>query len=134
MIRKLAMVLAAGAVLWLVKVAQIAANGGENTTEGLVGATFLLGLACLFFGSTSVGLLLTEGRGVAVKVLAALASIVAFWVSFSLIDTAMQALVGDAGPQWVHDEMGIVATAVVWLAISLWVVARTGALLEPEPA
>jgi len=44
---------------------------------------------------------------------------VLFLVSFTLLDGLSQALVGRAGPTWLEDELGILATGGVWFAIGL---------------
>lgn len=130
----LATLLAIGGVAWLVKVGLIAANGGANTNEGIVAVFFFLGLFGLLVGSSSLGLWLARARTVLVRVLAVIAAIATFWISFSFIDGAMQSLVSSAGPQWVHDEMGIVVTAIIWLAIGMWVRARARGAVVPVAA
>lgn len=130
----LATLLAIGGVAWLVKVALIAANGGENTTEGIVAVFFFIGAFGLLVGSSSLGLWLARTRPVIVRVLAAILAITFFWLTFGLIDEAMQSIVGSAGPQWVQDEMGIVVTAIIWLAIGLWVRARARRAVVPVAA
>lgn len=44
---------------------------------------------------------------------------VAFFASFAVLESVAKAVVGDAGPSWLHDEAGILATAVAWLVVGL---------------
>ena len=132
--RILNVLLLVGAVAWLVKVSLIAANGGTNTNEGIVAVCFGIGALGLLVGSTSLGLWLTRTRSVLVRVVAAIASIAIFWLTFGFIDEGMQAVVGSSGPDWVQDEMGIVVTAVIWLAIGLWIRARARGAAVPVAA
>ena len=94
----------------------------------------MIGALSLLAGSTSLGLWLTRTRGTAVRILAAVASIVVFWVTFGFIDEGMQSLLGTTDPAWIHDEAGIVVTAVIWLAIGLRVRARARGVAAPGAA
>ena len=50
------------------------------------------------------------------------ATIVPFLVflSYAVLDSLAGGVVGEAGPGWLEDEAGILATGVFWLGAGLW--------------
>lgn len=127
----LSRLLVLGALAWLVKVSLIAANGGTNTNEGAVAVFFAIGALGLLLGSSSLGLWLARRRPLVIAIVAGVASIAVFWLTFGLIDEALQSIVGDAGPVWFDEEAGIVVTALIWLAIGIALVRRTRSVDAP---
>ena len=69
----LASVLIAGGVSWLLKLTVIAvmvATGSGDIESGLVAFFYLVGLALLLIGSTALGVRLTMGRAVPLRIAA----------------------------------------------------------------
>jgi len=114
-----AFLVTAGGVAWLAKLAVIAGTDGRVTDTGAAAAFFVLGAILLAAGGGCVALrLLRPRRRLAAGVALALGPVL-FFVSFTLLDGLAQAVVGSAGPAWLEDEVGILATGAVWLAIGL---------------
>lgn len=111
---------AAGGAAWLAKIGVIAGTDGEVTDTGAAAAFFLSGVALMVVGSSWIGTRLAAGRPAGVVVLLALLSPVAFFVSFAVLESVAKAVVGDAGPAWLKDEVGIAATGAFWLLAGIW--------------
>ena len=110
-------VAAAGGAAWLAKFGVIAATDGAVDDEGAAAAFYFLGLALMAAGAATVTLRAARGRLSAVA--AAIAAPFAFFLSFMLLESIAKPIVGDAGPAWLSDEAGILATGAVWLAVGL---------------
>lgn len=102
----------AGGAAWLAKFAVIVATDGATDDEGAAAFFYLLGVALMAVGAASVTLRLARGR--LTTVLAALAAPFAFFASFMLLEAIAKALVGDTGPVWLGDEIGIAVTGAAW--------------------
>jgi hypothetical protein len=49
---------------------------------------------------------------------------VVFFFSFAVLGDVLKAAVGDRGPAYAGDEIGILVAALVWLGVGLWILAR----------
>jgi len=121
--------LVVGGVAWLLKLWVIVATDGQVVATGAAGAFFDLGLYSLLVGSTGLGLRLAMNQEPSMRVVLAVASPIAFVVSFVVflvIGYAILAIgrvvVGDALPRYLLEEGGIFISAVVWLIVGIWLV------------
>jgi hypothetical protein len=113
-------VLIAGGVSWLLKLTVIAvmvATGSRDIESGLVAFFYLMGLALLLIGSTALGLRLTMGRPVPLRIAAVVLSPIVFWFSFMILDS----IVGGQAPNYVQSETAVLLAALVWLALGAMV-------------
>jgi hypothetical protein len=114
----------AGGVAWLAKFAVIVATDGRVATTGAAAWFMRLGLVCLFAGGTGVPLWLARrGRGL-LRAAAVLLSPVLVAGSLVAVGTLATRAVGTRGPAYLHEEIGIAAAALVWLAIGAGLLAR----------
>lgn len=116
-----ATIAAAGGAAWLAKLAVIAASDGatDGTAEILAGILYLLGIVLLAGGASALTLRLARGGGRLAAGAAVLAAPVLFWLSYVAIEGVAKAAVGDAGPAWFDEEVGILMTGAVWLVVGL---------------
>lgn len=121
--------LIAGGVAWLLKLWVIVATDGRVVATGAA-ATFLeLGLGLLLVGTTGVGLRLAINQDTSMRVVLALASPLLFmpaFLTFSVIGYALVAIgrviAGEAVRGYLLEEGGIFVSAVVGIAVGLWLV------------
>ena len=109
--------LAAGGVSLLAKLAVILITDGEVTDTGAASFFLLLGVALLVVGCAALGFWLARRWHPAVRIVAAAAAVGLFFVAFSLLDSLGKTFV-ERGSYW-RDEMGILLTAVLALALAL---------------
>ena len=114
-----AAVVTAGGLAWLAKLGVIAATDGRVTSSGAAAVFFVLGALLLAAGASAPVMRLLRPARRWTTALALASGPLLFGLTFSLLDGAGKGLVGDAGPSWLPDEAGILATAVVWLVIGL---------------
>lgn len=114
----------AGAVAWLLKLAVIVAT---ETTTGNIGTSvfFLGGFFLLLLGAAALGVWLTRNLHVLVQVVAGLIGAVAFFISMNTIDSGAKSVLGGVGPEYVREEWGILAAAIVWLFVGLGSIRRS---------
>jgi hypothetical protein len=113
-----------GGAAWLAKFAVIVATDGRVATTGAAAWFMRLGLVCLFAGGTGGPLWLARrGRGL-VRAAAVLLSPVAVAASLVAVGSLAARAVGTRGPAYLHDEIGIAAAALVWLAVGAGLLAR----------
>jgi hypothetical protein len=105
-----------GSAAWIVKVLLIWSNGGSNTDGGAVGAAFWLGLLALAVGGGAAGYALLRRRGRWLGVAGAVLGVVATWVVVDVVDGVLEAIVPVSG--WFEDELGMVGSAVLALALA----------------
>ena len=120
----------AGGVAWLAKVAVIWANGGSNTSDGLVGALFSAGAVAI---ALAVVLRAWHAPAARRTTHRALAVVVALVVFVAAVDLPI--LVGWRifGRTWFAEEVGVLITAVVGLVLGIrWL--RTGFGTAPRQA
>ena len=109
-----ALLLAAGGAAWLAKLAVIVATGGEVTSTGAAAVFFVLGAVALVAGGAGIGWRLSAGRHAALRVGSTALAAVCVLAAFSVLDSAVPRV----GPEWFEPETGILATALVALAVA----------------
>lgn len=121
-----ALVLAAGGFAWLAKMAVITVTDGavSGAGETTASAFYLLGVALMAVGLAAVAVALTSGRHVALRVVAGVVGLVSFFVIYVVVESIAQAIAGDAGPSWMADEVGILATGAVLMSAGLLIARR----------
>ena len=115
----------AGGAAWLVKLVVLAATDGADSAP--VAALWFTGAIGIVLGSVGLGVWLTARAPVGARIAAGVLSPLVALVSFSILDGVVKPLLEDFGPSWMQEEWGILATALLWLAIGL-------ALRRNEPA
>ncbi|WP_332666579.1 hypothetical protein [Aeromicrobium sp.] len=116
-----AAVLAAGGFCWVVKFVVIAASDGAvsgmpNTATAIL---YISAVALMALGMAGLGVALLSGRHVTLRILGAVAGLVAWVVSYMVIEGIAMAIVGDTDPAWLGEEIGIVATGAVLMTVGL---------------
>jgi hypothetical protein len=114
-------VLTAGAVVvWGVKALVIGLAGGLDKSP-LEGPLFMIGFLLFVSGVIAIGLAVTAGRGVAARVLGAVAAFAVTAAVFLGVDSVVAGLAPENDPHWVWAEVQLwivsVAAAAGWLAI-----------------
>ena len=129
-------VFAVGGALWVLKVAFITLNDAlDRDTDAFPVPVFYLGAVLLMVvGSTAVGIALVRNAPWWAQALAAVAGIVGVFLLYTLLDAVLKAAFGDAGPSWLKDELGIVATGAVCLVVGLLLGRRLAAEAGRSPA
>jgi hypothetical protein len=117
-IRALAGLAAIGGAAWVVKFLVILADQGGDA-GGVTAVLYLLGIALMVVGAAFVAGLAARGRGRLVLVAAIVVSPLLVFLSYAVLDGLAKAAVGDSGPGWLEDEVGILATGVFWLAAGM---------------
>jgi hypothetical protein len=119
-------ILIVGGVAWLLKLWVIVATDGRVVATGAAGAFFDLGFYSLIVGSTGLGVRLTRNQEPTLRGVAAVGSMAAFFLAFSLFSAVGYAalavggaVIGVSLPGYLLEEAGIFISAVVWLAIGL---------------
>ena len=109
-----------GGVAWLAKIAVIVATDGRVMTTGAAAWLMRLGLVGLFVGVTGVGLWLARRGGWVTRAVAVLLSPVALAVALWGVGSLATSAFGMREPAYMRGEIGIVAAAVLGLAIGAW--------------
>ena len=89
---------------------------------------YVLAVLLVLVGSTWVGARLAGDRSRLVLAVLIVLSPLAAFVSYAVVDEFAKAVVGSAGPAWLEDEIGILATGIVWCGASLLALRH-----DPEP-
>ncbi len=128
-----------GGVAWILKLSVIVATDARVVATGAAGAFFDIGFYSLLVGSSGIGVRLMISQEPSMRVVLAVASPVAFFLSFALFSgigyailTVGGALAGVSLPGYLLEEAGIFVSAVVWLAIGLALL--FGSVREPRKA
>lgn len=117
----------------MVKVGLIWANGGENTSSGLVGYMFYVGLAGVFIALAAAGYTLVEKAPVWLRGVVAIATPLLVLMVWQLLDQAIKGVY--ASDTWLRDELSIIVVAVVALVMGVWGFRRAAAHAPaPKPA
>ena len=127
LLQRFSIVLAAGGLAWLAKMAVIAASDGADagTSSAAASVFYLLGVALMPAGLAGVAVALAAGRHLVLRVVAGIAGFLSFFVSYVVLEGIAQSLVGDTGPTWLGDEVGILVTGIVLAATGLLVAQRS---------
>jgi peptidoglycan/LPS O-acetylase OafA/YrhL len=120
----------AGGLAWLAKLTVIVATGGEVIDSGPAALFYVSGLALLLIGGALTGLWYTAGRGLLGRIAGGIIGTIGFLVSFAILDSVGGGVVGERGPEYAAAEIGILLTAILWLAIGLWL--SFGGTHEPD--
>ena len=121
---------AAAGAAWVTKFAVVAVTDGDETVAA--SALYLLAVALVLVGSTWVGAVLAGDRPRPVLAVLILLSPLAAFASYAVVDAVAKAVVGDAGPAWLEDEAGILATGLVWFVASAAVLRARGLSAVPR--
>lgn len=119
--RLAAAVLAAGGLCWVAKFVEIAATDGalSGMPETVAGVLYITAVTLMALGMAGLGVALFSGRHLVLRVAGALGGLGAWVLSYVVIETIAQAIVGDTDPAWVGEEIGIVATGAILMSIGL---------------
>jgi TRAP-type uncharacterized transport system fused permease subunit len=111
-------VFALGGALWVLKVTLITANHllGRDVDASGVPVLYVAAVTLLALGATAVGAALARRRPWWAQLLAAACAIPTLILVYSVVDAVLKGIFGDAGPSWLADELGIVATGALCLA------------------
>ncbi len=123
--------LAAGGLCWVVKFVVIASTDGalSGMPDTITGLLYLTAVTLMALGMAGLGVALLSGRHLVLRIAGALGGLVAWWLSYIVIEAIAQAIVGDTDPVWLGDEIGIVATGVILMTIGLLLARpRTGSV------
>lgn len=99
-----------GGTAWLAKVVVVWANDGANTTEGVAGALFLVGLAAIAGAAVTRAWYLPRSPKILWRVLSAAGALVALLAAVNLPILLAWTVIGRT---WFAEEAGIVLVAVL---------------------
>jgi hypothetical protein len=134
--RTSAALLAAGGLCWVVKFVVIAGTDGALTgaPDTVAGVFYLAGVGLMALGLAGLGFSLFSSRHLVLRVLAAGAGLVTWWVTYMLIETVARSIVGDTDPVWLGEEVGIVSTGAVLMTLGLLLARPRADRRRPAPA
>lgn len=110
----------AGGLVWLGKLAVLAATDGAESA--VVGTLYFLGLSLLAIGSIGIALRLLQRRPRWLRVVGSVVAPFAFLVIFLFLDSVLVPPTRDRLPNWAEVEAGVFTAAVTWLAAGIWAV------------
>ncbi len=128
--------LAVGGLCWVLKFIVIAATEGalNGTPATVAGLLYVTAVSLMVLGMAGLGVTLLSGRHWALRVLGAVGGLVGWVLSYAVIETLAQAVVGDTDPLWMHEEIGIVATGAILMTVGLLLArARSSEAERPTP-
>lgn len=113
--------LAAGGFCWVVKFVVIAATDGavSGMPDTVTSVLYISAVALMAIGLASLGVALLSGRHIALRVVGAFGGLVAWWLSYMVIEGIAKGIVGDTDPAWLGEEIGIVATGAILMTVGL---------------
>lgn len=129
-------VLATGGLLWVAKFVVIAATDGalSGLPDLATSVLYVSAVTLMPLGMAGVGLALLTRHHVMLKLAGAVGGIVAWVISYIVIERIAQAAVGDTDPVWLGDEIGIVATGAVLMTAGLLLARRPSRRVHHEVA
>jgi hypothetical protein len=112
---------ALGGALWVLKVVVIALNDltGRATDSMPVPVLYLSAVFAMAIGATAVGIALLRRAPWWAQVLGAVAAFLGLFVLYTVLDEILKATFDGVGPSWLHEELGILATGAICLAVGL---------------
>ncbi len=120
-------------VVWALKALAIGIAGGLDKSP-VEGPLFFIGFLLFVTGVIAIGLALTAGRSVAVRVGGLVATVAVLFVVWLAVDTIVASLAPEDDPHWVWAELQLwiiaVVTAVGW---QLWLRRVPAAAEEAQP-
>jgi hypothetical protein len=121
----------AGGAAWTVKFLVVTATGGAESVAA--STLYVAAVLLMAVGSTWLGTRLAGDRSRPLLAVLVVLSPMAFWASYMLLDAIAAAVVGDSGPGWLQDEVGILATGAAWVTFGLWALRVTTSGRRPRP-
>lgn len=120
----------AGGLAWLAKVALIWANGGTETTTGMVAVLFLIGAICLAVAASVRAWYLLGNANTWKRMLMSLA-----FIAVLILMVDLPILIGWQifGAVWIAGELGIILTALVGLVLGAHWLIRGFGMKDPAP-
>lgn len=117
-----ALVLAAGGFSWTTKIAVIAATDGANEgiPDTMTGVLWTAGALLMSVGTAAVLVAALHRRHVILRILGGLVGPVLWAVTYFAIEAVAQGVVGNAGPSWLNNEIGILCTGLALMGSGLW--------------
>ena len=108
-------VFAIGGALWVLKVACITLNDvlGRDVDAMPVPILYLSAVILMTVGATAVGIALLRRFSSWIQVVGAIASVVALFVLYTILDEAFKSAFEGVGPSWLYEELGILATGAI---------------------
>lgn len=105
----------------MVKFVVIAATDGATTSaaDTVTAVLYLAAVGLMCLGFAGIGASLLSGRHIALRILGALGGVVAWYVTYLLVEGIAQAVIGDTDPVWLGEEIGIVLTGALLMTIGL---------------
>ena len=131
--RPAAALLAAGGACWVTKFVVIAATDGavSGFPDTLTGILYLSAVSLMVIGLATLFVALTQRLHPVLRALAGLVGVVAWGVTYVVLEMVAQGVVGDSGPSWLPEEIGIVVTGAAFLTLGL-LLGRRGGVRERE--
>jgi hypothetical protein len=116
-----AAVLAAGGFCWVVKFVVIAATDGavSGMPDTATSVLWITAVSLMTLGMAGLAVAMLSGRHIAVRIVGAVGGLVAWVITYMVIDGIAVAIVGDTDSPWLGDEIGIVATGAILMTVGL---------------
>jgi len=116
-----AAILAAGGFCWVLKFIVIASTDGARSgmPETIMVVLYVGGVALMALGGAALGATLLARHHLLLRVAGALGGLVAWWISYMVIEGIARAIVGDTDPIWLGEEVGILATGALLMTMGL---------------
>jgi hypothetical protein len=126
-------VFAVGGALWVLKVVFITLNDamGRDTDALPVPVLYLSAILFMVVGATAVGIAVFRRFPFWAQLLGALAAVVALWVLYAVLDGILKPTFEGVGPSWLHEELGILATGAICVAVGVFLARRISERWSP---
>jgi hypothetical protein len=126
-------VFAVGGALWVLKVVFITLNDamGRDTDALPVPVLYLSAILFMVVGATAVGIAVFRRFPFWAQLLGALAAVVALWVLYAVLDGILKPTFEGVGPSWLHEELGILATGAICVAVGVFLARRISERSSP---
>jgi hypothetical protein len=116
-------VFALGGALWVLKVVFITLNDamGRATDALPVPILYVSAVLLMAVGATAVGIALLRRFPWWVQLLGALVAVFALGLLYAVLDGILKPAFEGVGPSWLYEELGILATGAICLAVGVLV-------------